>query len=147
MFELLKEYTGYDLQGKSKEELLSVCDKLDIEVDPKSTVSKLLDEIFSAKELTRDSTRIKICALSDVVLNKQTRNDCLDVVCTLYPEVAKVMAWLSDFAPTKLTGTGACVFARFNRKAQAEKVLSQLPMQWDGFVAQGVNHSPLYHDR
>jgi lysyl-tRNA synthetase class 2 len=49
MFELLKEYTGYDLQGKNKEELLEICDKLDIEADPKSSVSKLLDEIFGAK--------------------------------------------------------------------------------------------------
>ncbi len=49
MFELLKEYTSYDLQGKSREELLEICDKLDIEVDPKSSVSKLLDEIFGAK--------------------------------------------------------------------------------------------------
>jgi lysyl-tRNA synthetase class 2 len=49
MFELLKEHTGYDLQGKTREELLKICDELDIEVDPKASVSKLLDEIFGAK--------------------------------------------------------------------------------------------------
>ncbi len=49
MFELLKEHTGYDLQGKTREELLAICKELDIDVDPKAGVSKLLDEIFGEK--------------------------------------------------------------------------------------------------
>lgn len=111
-------------------------------VNPKVHVST--SEIFCAKELTRDSTRIKICALSDVMLDKQTRNDCLGVVTTLYPEVAKALDWLSAFAPAKLTGTGACVFAKFASKTDADAALLQLPKKWQGFVAEGKNRSPLY---
>jgi lysyl-tRNA synthetase, class II len=46
MFDLFKEYTGKDLKGMSREELLAVCDEFKIEVDPKAPSMKLLDEIF-----------------------------------------------------------------------------------------------------
>jgi len=49
MYELLKEYTGHDLQGKSKEELISLCKEIDVPIDPKSSIMKVLDEIFSVK--------------------------------------------------------------------------------------------------
>ncbi len=49
MFDLLKEFTGYDLKGKSREEILEVCDALNIEIDPKWSITKLLDVIFGEK--------------------------------------------------------------------------------------------------
>jgi lysyl-tRNA synthetase class 2 len=49
MFDLFKEYTGKDLKGLGREELLVVCKDLGIVVDPKSSTMKLLDEIFGAK--------------------------------------------------------------------------------------------------
>jgi lysyl-tRNA synthetase class 2 len=49
MFDLFKEYTGKDLLGLGKEELQAICKELDVQVDPKAGVMKLLDEIFSVK--------------------------------------------------------------------------------------------------
>lgn len=60
-----------------------------------------------------------------------------------YPVVADALDWLGQFAPARLTGTGACVFAPFEAREDAERVLSRLPDAWEGFVAQGRNQSPL----
>lgn len=49
MLEAIKEYTGYDLSGKSEEEIRQVCDNLNIEHDPSMGKGKLIDEIFGEK--------------------------------------------------------------------------------------------------
>ncbi|MDZ7737518.1 MAG: lysine--tRNA ligase [Bacteroidales bacterium] len=49
MLEAIKEYTGYDLSGKSEEEIRQVCDKLNIEHDTSMGKGKLIDEIFGEK--------------------------------------------------------------------------------------------------
>ncbi|MFH1050295.1 MAG: lysine--tRNA ligase [bacterium] len=49
MFDLYKEYTGYDLKGKSKEELVAIAKELNIDVDANFSKMKLLDEIFGEK--------------------------------------------------------------------------------------------------
>jgi 4-diphosphocytidyl-2-C-methyl-D-erythritol kinase len=42
-----------------------------------------------------------------------------------------------------MTGTGASVFASFDSEAAAQAVLDKIPDQLSGFVAKGVNLSPL----
>lgn len=49
MFDLLLQYTGKNLMGLSREELLKVCSELDITIDPKASIMKIIDEIFSEK--------------------------------------------------------------------------------------------------
>lgn len=49
MFDLFKEYTGFDLFGKSKDELIEIAKTLEIEIVPGMSAMKLLDEIFSLK--------------------------------------------------------------------------------------------------
>ena len=66
------------------------------------------------------------------------------LVCSLNPQVASALEWLLKYAPSRLTGTGACVFAVFSTQQQAEQALRELPEQYRGFVAQGVNHSPAH---
>ena len=64
----------------------------------------------------------------------------------MYPEVdqaLKDLAKYSEDGQAKLTGTGACVFAAFDNREQAEKALTELSEKWDGFVAKGMNQSPL----
>lgn len=97
-------------------------------------------EIFSNKRLTRDTPAIKVAAF----LEQGNRNDCQAVVEMLYPKVSFALNWLEQFAPAKMTGTGACVFSAFSSKAEAENVLSQRPDNFDGFVAKGINQSPLW---
>lgn len=49
MFELFDEYTGMDLRGKSREELLAAAKELGVDVEPTATSMKILDEIFGEK--------------------------------------------------------------------------------------------------
>ena len=76
---------------------------------------------------------------------ESTQNDCQKIVCNRHPEVAYLLQWLIQFAPSRMTGTGACVFAQFNAKHKAEETLAKLPSKWSGFVAKGVQTSPLIH--
>jgi 4-diphosphocytidyl-2-C-methyl-D-erythritol kinase len=95
--------------------------------------------IFSDPDLTRDTPRTKIPDL----ISGGGRNDCEAVVRRRYPEVAAALDWLDRFSPSRMTGTGACVFAGFATEAEAQAVARQIPQTWTGFVARGVNRSPL----
>lgn len=49
MYDLYKEYTGYELKGKTKVELLEIAKKINVKVDESMTIMKILDEIFGEK--------------------------------------------------------------------------------------------------
>ncbi len=49
MFDLYKQYTGKDLFGLNREELLAVAKELHVEVEDDATSMKILDEIFGEK--------------------------------------------------------------------------------------------------
>jgi len=96
--------------------------------------------VFQAPELTRNSPRITICGF----LQAGGRNDCEPVVAGRYPQVRRALDWLAGRAgEARLTGTGACVFASFGSRAEAEASLADLPAGWLGLVAEGVDRSPL----
>lgn len=97
-------------------------------------------ELFSEKSLTRDCEPLKIMRF----LEGQGRNVFEPVVKNKHPEVAEALSWLSDFSQARLTGSGSCIFARFSEKNVAQDVLNELPSRWHGFVAKGLNKSPLY---
>ncbi len=107
-------------------------------VTPKIKVST--HEIFSHSQLTRNSPAIKIRALSGM----QYRNDCQPVVEKLYPEVKQLLDWLQRYENPLMTGTGASVFCRFNSEVEARRAQTEIPKQWDSFVARGINQSPLH---
>lgn len=96
-------------------------------------------EIFSAPELTRNSVPITISRF----LSAGGRNDCIPVVRTRYAEVGRALDWLGRRGEARLTGTGACVFAAFEDERRARAVLGEMPAEWRGFVARGLNRSPL----
>ncbi|WP_416305008.1 4-(cytidine 5'-diphospho)-2-C-methyl-D-erythritol kinase [Neptunicella sp. SCSIO 80796] len=97
-------------------------------------------EIFAAAELPRNTTVIN----ANQYTFTSTRNDCQNLVFSLQPAVAKAFNWLIEYAPSRMTGTGACVFAIFDDEISARTCLEQLPAEFSGFVAQGVNRSPLH---
>lgn len=99
--------------------------------------------IFSQQGLTRNTPGIKIAPAFEGDASRY-RNDCEDVVCKLYPEVRESLEWLAQFGPARLTGTGACIFGRFPTESKAQKVWASKPSGIDGFVARGVNLSPLH---
>jgi 4-diphosphocytidyl-2-C-methyl-D-erythritol kinase len=96
-------------------------------------------EIFQDPELTRNSAPITIHGF----LASGGRNDCLGVVRRRYPEVARAIDWLSDFGPARLTGTGACIFLAVETIDRGREILGKLPPAVDGFLARGLNDSPL----
>jgi 4-diphosphocytidyl-2-C-methyl-D-erythritol kinase len=96
-------------------------------------------DIFQASELTRNSPILTISAL----LASGGRNDCEPVVRKRYPQVAEALDWLGRFAPSRLTGTGSCLFASFDSAAAAERVSARVPDVWRVWVAKGLSHSPL----
>lgn len=100
-------------------------------------------EIFSEQGLTRDTPGIKIAPAFEGDASRY-RNDCEDVVRRLYPEVHQSLEWLAQFGPARLTGTGACIFGRFPTESAARIIWESKPSGITGFVAQGVNISPLY---
>jgi 4-diphosphocytidyl-2-C-methyl-D-erythritol kinase len=95
-------------------------------------------EIFSHKDLTRDTSAIRVAAF----LEQGGRNDCQPLVQKLYPAVGEALDWLGQFGHAQMTGTGASVFAAFDSEAAATAVLQQLPENIEGFVAKGVDNSP-----
>jgi len=70
-------------------------------------------------------------------------NDCEKIVRSLYPEVDQQLSWLLQYAPSRLTGTGSCVFAEFSSRKDAQAVFAQLSDHVLAFVAEGRNVSPL----
>ena len=96
-------------------------------------------QIFAHPELTRNTISLRIRDLSLRAL----QNNLQSVVCGLYPEVARHISWLDQFAEARMTGSGACVFAEFASAAQAQAVLEQLPPDMRGIVARGLPHHPL----
>ncbi len=97
-------------------------------------------EIFSNEGLTRNSENITVRAF----LEEGGKNDCQKVVEKLFPQVKDAVDWLGRFGPAQMTGTGACVFAAFATEAEARDVFAKRPTQLNGFVAKGVNESPLH---
>lgn len=103
-------------------------------------------EIFSSKELTRNTIPIKIPPFSI----RQGRNDLEPVVCRSYPEVARCLEWLKRLENTTIaamSGSGACVFAEFATEQEAKTAFAQIPSDMKGFVAKGLNCHPMYQSR
>ncbi|EPD1738562.1 4-(cytidine 5'-diphospho)-2-C-methyl-D-erythritol kinase, partial [Yersinia enterocolitica] len=99
--------------------------------------------IFSDPELKRNTPIRPLAAL----LSAPYANDCEPIARKRFREVEQALSWLLEYAPSRLTGTGACVFAEFDTESSARQVLSIAPEWLHGFVARGVNLSPLHRVR
>jgi 4-diphosphocytidyl-2-C-methyl-D-erythritol kinase len=98
--------------------------------------------VFQAAELTRNSAPTTMRGF----LETGGRNDCEAVVRVRFPAVGEALDWLARHAPARLTGTGACVFARFARPEDAERIAARVPDSWRAFVARGLDESPLLEE-
>ncbi|WP_459175640.1 4-(cytidine 5'-diphospho)-2-C-methyl-D-erythritol kinase [Ewingella americana] len=99
--------------------------------------------IFGDPELIRNTPKRPI----NVLLSTAWTNDCQPIARKRFCEVEQLVSWLLEYAPSRMTGTGACVFAEFNSEHEAREVLRQIPAWVSGFVAKGVNVSPLHSYR
>jgi 4-diphosphocytidyl-2-C-methyl-D-erythritol kinase len=96
-------------------------------------------EIFSAKDLTRNSKSITMPEFT----GGDYKNDCLLVVCQHYPLVKQALQDLSRFSEARLTGTGSCVFAQFDSYEAAAVAFDALKDKWIAYLTKGMNESPL----
>lgn len=96
--------------------------------------------IFGASDLKRDTTIIS----SGDWRHGQGHNDMEPIACIRFPAVAEYLYWLRQHATHALmTGSGACVFAGFSKRAAAEAVFKQLPTGMNGWLANGLKKHPL----
>jgi len=110
--------------------------------------------VFTSPDLPRATTKfnhnnfnthyndvdlLKNCALN----NGKYHNDCQTMVIKHYDKVANLLAWLIEYAPSRMTGTGACIFSRFSSKQAAYDLQVKLPKGINSFIAKGLNKSPL----
>lgn len=121
-----------------KIEALNLSNRWYVVLAPNCAVSTA--SVFTHKDLTRDSMAITVRAF----LKEGGRNDCQPLVESLYPEVKEAVTWLSSHGRAQLTGTGACVFAAMSSQTEAQDVFANRPAHIGGFVAKGVNTSPLH---
>lgn len=97
--------------------------------------------IFSAPELTRDSASAKI----DVFSEGYGRNDLEEVTCERYPAVRDVREALRAVAPqARMTGSGACVFAAFATRQEAEVASSALRTAATKYLVRTLARHPLF---
>jgi 4-diphosphocytidyl-2-C-methyl-D-erythritol kinase len=121
-------------------------------------VSVSTAEIFLDKALTRDCEAIKIARFLQADGFENTTNVFESVVRQKHPQVARALDWLSQASSSiagsskaRLTGSGSCLFASFERQQDAQSVLAGLSalntgnagQDWQGFIAKGVNQSPV----
>ncbi len=91
--------------------------------------------IFGAPELKRDTAPMHPADWR----HGEGHNDLETVACAKFPAVAEHLAWLKSRSPhAMMTGSGACVFAGFPRRSEAEAALATLPPDMAGWVADGL---------
>ena len=95
--------------------------------------------VFRDENLTRNTPAIKMHAVS----LDRTHNDCEPVTRRLYPEVAEALDWLARFAPARMSGTGASVYAFFDEREQADGIAANAPDKWRVQTVSRLNRSPL----
>lgn len=95
--------------------------------------------IFTAPELKRDSAPIAAADWRPGFGG----NDLEPVATSRFSAVAECLGWLSGFGRAQMSGSGACVFAEFERRADAEALVRQLPAGMRGWLAGGLDRHPL----
>jgi 4-diphosphocytidyl-2-C-methyl-D-erythritol kinase len=96
-------------------------------------------EMFAAPELTRDTKPLKITAFFAGL----GRNDLEPVVRARFPEVARALEWLAGHGAARLSGSGASVFAEFEREDETRAVAAKVPGEWRARAVRGLDRHPL----
>jgi 4-diphosphocytidyl-2-C-methyl-D-erythritol kinase len=99
-------------------------------------------EIFAAPELTRNTETLKIEDFSARPQDPRFHNDLEPIVTARYPIVREHLEWLRKHGDARMTGSGSCVFAAYESREEAQKVLD-LASPMKGFIAQGMATHPL----
>jgi 4-diphosphocytidyl-2-C-methyl-D-erythritol kinase len=102
---------------------------------------------YGAAELTRNTEPLKMEDFSAqptvFAPGGMFHNDLEPVVTARFPQVREHLEWLRRHADARMTGSGSCVFAAFDSREAAQRVIDALPAPMTGFVAQGLSQHPL----
>ena len=131
-FAAFAEGVGEELVPASPAECWYLVSKPDVHISTQ--------EVFQSNDLPRNTEKISAFKLN----TDHRQNDCEVVVTKHYPEVAKLLATLLEYAPSRMTGTGACIFTACASEQEALDIQAQLPNNIESFVAKGVNQSPTH---
>ncbi len=104
-------------------------------------------QVFADPALTRNSSAITIRAFLTGQIDSAVENVCQAPVIARYPQIGEALDWLAVDSASRvvgMTGTGSSLFAAFGDERSARRVLERIPAPWTGFVARGVNKSPLH---
>ncbi len=97
-------------------------------------------KIFSDEGLTRNTPLIRIADFAA----HTTRNDLQATACRLFPEIEVAVRWLGQYAPSRMTGSGSCVFAEVDDPEEARKIVDTCPEHWRAWATQGIIRHPLH---
>ncbi|XBC44521.1 MAG: 4-(cytidine 5'-diphospho)-2-C-methyl-D-erythritol kinase [Buchnera aphidicola (Schlechtendalia peitan)] len=97
-------------------------------------------EIFSHPSLHRNSKKKCI----HLLLNTPFKNDCENLITQKFHIIKNLIKWLTQYAPSRITGTGSCVFSEFHSQKDANEILSILPINMYGVVVSSSNTSILH---
>lgn len=112
-------------------------------LDPHVQVST--QQIFTYPSLVRNQPPLTVENYLQAPESDQWSNICEAASRELYPTVGDAIDWLKDQAGnSRMTGTGACVFAHINSISEGERIKSCLPAGWSGFVTHNHQVSPLH---
>ena len=95
--------------------------------------------IFSHNDLTVHPQMKKIRALQREQIGVFGRNDLEPIVRALEPSVDRLIEWMSQYGPARMSGSGASVFVPLASEQAAQHLLNERPAGTEGFVAQGIN--------
>jgi 4-diphosphocytidyl-2-C-methyl-D-erythritol kinase len=98
--------------------------------------------IFAAPELTRNTEALKMEDFS-AHAPEGFHNDLERVVLGRYPVVREHLEWLRARGPARMTGSGSCLFAAYEHREEAQRVIDELPAGMSGFVARGLSRHPM----
>lgn len=95
--------------------------------------------IFNHKNLQRSTPVFSLHTL----LKNPFFNDCENVVRKKFKKIDEIINYLSCYAPTRLTGTGSCVFSEFDSEIKAKAMCKKIPTGFYRFIAKSCNTSLL----
>lgn len=98
--------------------------------------------IFAAPELTRNTEALKMEDFS-AHAGEGFHNDLEGVVFGRYPVVREHFEWLRARGRARMTGSGSCLFAAYDDREEAQRVIDELPAGMNGFVARGLSRHPM----
>ncbi|MDR1311639.1 MAG: 4-(cytidine 5'-diphospho)-2-C-methyl-D-erythritol kinase [Burkholderiaceae bacterium] len=112
-------------------------------IDPRVPVPTA--RIFASEDLTRNTEVVTMPDFLGGIRNEEMwgRNDLQSVAEKQYPAIASAVRWLNRYAPARMTGSGACVFARASSEQEADRIVLEVPVGWKGWKARGLGTHPL----